>query len=87
MLRFSGVLDANSLGADVFWRTNHRNRQVNILYLDGHAATLDNEGDVFSVRAHDYYGFPVSVERRLNEILVAADYAETADPRKTPPLP
>jgi prepilin-type N-terminal cleavage/methylation domain-containing protein/prepilin-type processing-associated H-X9-DG protein len=81
------VFDANSLGAGDLWRTNHQGRQVNILYLDGHGETLENRRHVFSLREQDYFGFPVSVERRLNEILVAADYAETDDPRNTPPLP
>jgi prepilin-type N-terminal cleavage/methylation domain-containing protein len=81
------ALDVNSLGPDELHRTNHRARVVNILYLEGHARTLENRLDVFSLRAQDYADFPVSIERRLNEILVAADYAEHADPTKTPPLP
>jgi len=81
------ALDVNSLGPGELHRTNHQARVVNILYLEGHAYTLENRRDVFSLRAQDYADFPVSVERRLNEILVAADYAEHADPAKTPPLP
>ncbi len=81
------VLDANSLGEGDLGRTNHQAREVNILYLDGHAETFENRRQVFSLRAEDYSGFPVSIERRLNEILVAADYAESGDPTKTPPLP
>ena len=81
------VLDANSLGAGDLWRTNHEAREVNILYLDGHAATFENTDQVFSLRGQDFYGFPVSIERRLNEVLVAADYAERDDPRHAPPLP
>lgn len=81
------VLDANSLGEGDLGRTNHHAREVNILYLDGHAETFENRRQVFSLRAEDYSGFPVSIERRLNEILVAADYAESGDPTKTPPLP
>ena len=81
------VLDVNSLGTGDLARTNHQARKVNILYLDGHAETFENEAHVFSLRAQDYFNFPVSLERRLNEILLAADYAETDDPLKTPPLP
>ena len=81
------ALDANSLGPGDLERTNHEARQVNILYLDSHASTVENREDVFSLRAQDYADFPASVEHRLNEILVAADYAETSDPTKTPPLP
>lgn len=81
------VLDVNSLGAGELWRTNHQARKVNILYLDGHGETFENRQHVFSLRKADYFGFPASVERRLNAILVAADYAETGDPANTPPLP
>ena len=81
------LLDANSLGAGDFARTNHEARHVNILYVDGHAETFENREHVFSLRGEDFWDFPVSVERRLNEILVAADYAESGDPANTPPLP
>jgi prepilin-type N-terminal cleavage/methylation domain-containing protein/prepilin-type processing-associated H-X9-DG protein len=81
------ALDANSLGEGDFARTNHQARHVNILYLDGHGETFENRQHVFSLRKVDYFDFPVSVERRLNEILVAADYAESGDPQDTPPLP
>lgn len=81
------ALDANSLAAGELYRTNHQNRRVNILFVDGHARTFENRHNVFTLRAEDYFGFPDSVERRLNEILVAADWAETDDPAHTPPLP
>ncbi len=81
------LLDVNSLGEGDLYRTNHRNRTVNILYLEGHALSFHHREDVFALRAEDYYGFPVSLERRLNEIVVAADYAERDDPTRTPPLP
>jgi prepilin-type N-terminal cleavage/methylation domain-containing protein len=81
------ALDANSLGEGDFARTNHEAREVNILYRDGHAETFENRQHVFSLRQEDFFGFPASVERRLNEILVAADFAESGDPTQTPPLP
>ena len=81
------ALDVNSLGEGDLARTNHQGCKVNILYLDGHVETSENRGHVFSLRGEDYYGFPVSIERRLNEILVAADFAESNDPANTPPLP
>lgn len=83
------VLDANSLGDESMgmYRTNHEERTVNILYLDGHAQAVENPEHVLSLRAEDYYGFPVSVEKRLNEIMQAADYAESHDPSQTPYLP
>jgi len=81
------ALDANSLGEGDLARTNHQARSVNILYLDGHGETFENRQHVFSLREHDYFDFPLSVERRLNEIVVAADYAATDNPQNTPPLP
>ncbi|MCH8807364.1 MAG: hypothetical protein IH986_14950 [Planctomycetes bacterium] len=62
-------------------------RKVNILYLEGPALSFHHREYVFALRAEDYYGFPVSIERRLNEIVVAADCAERDDPTRTPPLP
>jgi prepilin-type N-terminal cleavage/methylation domain-containing protein/prepilin-type processing-associated H-X9-DG protein len=81
------ALDANSRGPGELARSNHAGREVNILYRDGHAETFENRQQVFSIREQDYADFPGSVERRLNEILVAADFAESGDPTDTPPLP
>ena len=81
------VLDVNSFGADDLLRTNHRAKKVQILYLEGHALSFEQCEKVFSIRMEDYWGFPDTIERRLNEIVVAADYAEFSDPNKTPPLP
>lgn len=81
------ALDANSLGEDALRRTNHDGRRVNVMFRDGHVERESNATDVFSIRGPDYYGFPTSIERRLNEIIVAADYAEREDPANTPPLP
>jgi prepilin-type N-terminal cleavage/methylation domain-containing protein/prepilin-type processing-associated H-X9-DG protein len=83
------ALDANSLGDESMnlYRTNHDERTVNILYLDGHAQPAENRNHVLSLRAEDYYGFPASIEQRLNEIVRAADYAESHDPIETPALP
>ncbi len=60
---------------------------MNILYLEGHVLRFENRENVLSIREQDYYGFPDTMERRLNEIMVAADYAERDDPSRTPPLP
>ncbi|MBU0641555.1 MAG: DUF1559 domain-containing protein [Planctomycetes bacterium] len=81
------ALDANSLGPGDLHRTNHEAETVNILYLEGHVLTHANREDVFSIREQDYYGFPGTIEQRLNEILFAADYAERDDPTKTPEFP
>lgn len=81
------ALDMNSRGSGPLERTNHAAAQVNILFLEGHVLRRKNTDDVLSIREKDYWGFPDSVERRLNEIVVAADYSERDDPTHTPPLP
>jgi prepilin-type N-terminal cleavage/methylation domain-containing protein/prepilin-type processing-associated H-X9-DG protein len=80
------ALDINSRGPDELERTNHQALEVNILYIDGHVLRRRNSQDVFTIRERDYWGFPRSIERRLNEIIVAADYAERDDPLNTPEL-
>ncbi|MEE8170877.1 MAG: prepilin-type N-terminal cleavage/methylation domain-containing protein [Phycisphaerae bacterium] len=81
------ALDVNSLAPGDLGRTNHLAKKVNIVFLDGHAISKDNVDDVFSLRGEDYAGFPDTVERRLNEIVIAADYAENGDPRSAPAIP
>ena len=81
------ALDANSLDSGTLRRTNHGAQKVNIVYLDTHAQTVPNKNDVFSLRASDYAGFPGSVERRLNQIMVSADFAEHGNPLEAPTLP
>lgn len=81
------ALDINSSGPGELERTNHRGERVNILFIDGHGQAHKNPDELFTLRASDYRGFPGSIERRLNEIVVAADYAESSDPSKTPRLP
>lgn len=80
------ALDINSRGPDELERTNHQALVVNILYIDGNVLIRRNSQDVFTIRERDYWGFPQTIERRLNEIVVAADYAERDDPLKTPEL-
>jgi len=81
------ALDANSLGPSEYYRTNHGAREANLLYRDGHVLRKSNRSGAFNIREADFYGFPDSMERRLNEIVVAADFAERDDPARTPPLP
>lgn len=81
------ALDINSVTPAGDVRTNHKAESVNILYLDGHAQTVKNTNQVFSLTANDFTGFPTSVERRLNQVIVTADFAEHGDPLATPQLP
>jgi len=80
------ALDVNSLGG-IKIRVNHRAAWVNIVYRDGHAARFAHRKDALALRAQDYASFPVSIARRLDEILCVADYSLRGLPENTPPLP
>jgi hypothetical protein len=85
-------IEAEALATDInsygfVHRTNHRGRKVNILYRGGHVMTVSNREHPFSLRAQDYAAYPTSIDRRLDEIVCAMDFAELGDPRQTPPLP
>jgi prepilin-type N-terminal cleavage/methylation domain-containing protein/prepilin-type processing-associated H-X9-DG protein len=83
------VVDANSLLSfdPSYFRTNHQNAVVNILYNDGHVgsqANSDNQTDgLFSVSDQDF-GLDPSGGARLDEVFVACDYALEADPADAP---
>jgi prepilin-type N-terminal cleavage/methylation domain-containing protein len=79
------ALDVNSLGYEK--RTNHNSLKVNIVYRDSHVQTASNAQHVFSLRQEDFFGFPNSTERRLDQILINADYAENGNPEEAPILP
>jgi len=89
------VLDANSLLSfdPSYFRTNHDNQIVNILYNDGHVTMQSNSQDtrdgLFSIRDQDF-GVDPSGGARLDQIFVTADYALTGDPSNAPavqPMP
>lgn len=83
------ALDINSLAVGANYRTNHDNRQVNVLYLDGHVEQKQNTvtttyaDGVFSIGLADLADF----EGRLNQIFVSADFAETDEAIDAPVLP
>ena len=83
------ALDINSLAVGVNYRTNHDNRRVNILFLDGHVEQKKNEvtalwtDGAFSISLADLGNF----EHRLNQIFVTADHSETGEPADAPVLP
>ena len=87
------AVDLNSLGTlhPALHRTNHQNETVNILYLDGHVIAKPNVNDVFSMDAASANAtmmgnFALS-QRRLDQILVNADFAEHYNPTEAPQLP
>jgi prepilin-type N-terminal cleavage/methylation domain-containing protein/prepilin-type processing-associated H-X9-DG protein len=83
------LLDANSLlsFSPDYFRTNHQNAVVNILYNDGHVSShknSDNQTDgLFSIRDRDF-GVDPSGGARLDEIFIAADFALIGDPKDAP---
>lgn len=79
------LFDVNSLGMPT--RSHHNGAKVNIAYRDSHVATADNSTAALTIRAADFAAFPVSVDRRLSEIVCAADFAENGNPVEMPPLP
>ena len=83
------LVDANSLLSfdEDYFRTNHQNAVVNILYNDGHVtsqANSDNQSDgTFSIRDQDFGADP-SGGLRMDQIFIACDYALLGDPLDAP---
>ncbi len=79
------AMDVNSLGFPR--RTHHGGTRANVVFRDSHVLTVDNARQPLTLRGMDFAGFPGSVDRRLDAIFCAADYAENGNPDETPPLP
>lgn len=83
------LVDANSLlsFSPDYFRTNHNNTIVNILYNDGHVDSQQNSGNqtdgLFSIRDQDFGADPTGGVR-LDEIFIAADFALSGDPKDAP---
>lgn len=54
------------------YRTNHGADVCNIFYIDGHARSVENRDQRFSLSLQDYYGF-TAIESAYNQMLQAAD--------------
>ena len=83
------LIDANSLlsFSPDYFRTNHGNAVVNVLYHDGHVESYPNSNNqndgVFSIRDRDF-GTDPSGGQRLDEIFIAGDFALRGDPADAP---
>lgn len=83
------LIDANSLLSfdPSYYRTNHSNTAVNILYNDGHVTSHSNHGTsadgLFSIRDQDF-GIDPSGGQRFDEIFITADFAAIGDPTDAP---
>jgi len=81
-------MDVDSFGpTDDSFYTVHRSKRVNIAYLDGHVATVSNDGQPFTLRAQDFAVDYATLYRRGDQIFINADYSETGDPLDAPQLP
>ncbi len=85
------LIDANSLLSfdPSYYRTNHANETVNILYNDGHVTSQPNNGTqsdgLYSVRDLDF-GVDPSGGQRLDEIFVFADFVLIDDIQNAPDI-
>ncbi len=83
------LVDANSLLSfnEDYFRTNHQNAIVNILYNDGHVTSQTNSSNqtdgFFSIRDQDFGADPTGGQR-LDEIFIAADFALVGNPADAP---
>jgi prepilin-type N-terminal cleavage/methylation domain-containing protein len=86
------AIDMNSLGTlhPSLERTNHQNELVNILYRDGHVSGMQNSDQMFTMdqaSADATFFNPSAAQRRIDQIVVNADYADTGDVTNAPQLP
>ena len=81
------ALDMNSLGPQAMdlWRTNHGGRVVNLLFRDRSVRTIENRGNLFSLPAEVFFS-PDQIPRRIDQILLIADYAYRHKPDQAPRL-
>lgn len=81
------LLDANQSAPMADWRRrNHNGTDVNIAFLDGHVSHFGNDKGAFSVTQKDFAEFPRSLRHRIDQILIAADFAAGGDPNAAPKL-
>jgi len=80
------ALDTNSLGAGPFGHTNHRGRQVNILFRGGSVTMFGNSGDRFAIPADVFSPYPqyAAVAAAIDQVLTNADYAYGGSPGDAP---
>jgi prepilin-type N-terminal cleavage/methylation domain-containing protein/prepilin-type processing-associated H-X9-DG protein len=77
------ALDTNSLGPGPFSHTNHRGREVNVLFRDGSVATFRDADHLFAIPAAAFPRYD-AVAAALDQILTTADYAYQGPPSAAP---
>jgi len=81
------AMDVASYGPGDLTRLNHKGTVVNILYRDGSVQPHANTDRMFAIRPEDYFGGWPAVLKRLDNILLRADFSYRADPAQAPQLP
>jgi prepilin-type N-terminal cleavage/methylation domain-containing protein/prepilin-type processing-associated H-X9-DG protein len=82
------VCDWQSLGPAPYAHNSHDSGEyVNVLYSDGHIQFYPNDDLGFGGRASDYAAIPTSYLRRLDQIWINLDWADTKPVSTAPQLP
>ncbi len=78
------ALDANSLGAGVFWRTNHRAKHANVLFVDGSVQRYASRDESLAIPAAAYDNNMAFLLRYIDQLLTNADYSLRGQPWEAP---
>jgi len=82
------VLDWQSAGPAPYAHGSHDTSEyLNVLYADGHIQYFPNDDRDFGGRDKDYGAMPGSYLKRLDQVWVNADWAETQSVDSAPKLP
>lgn len=86
------LLDMNSLGTlhPTLLRTNHGATTVNVLHIDGHVKSVLNHDDALTMdeaSANATFFDPSITQRRLDQIMINADFTAVGPVSDAPQLP
>lgn len=82
------AVDANSFGKDpTFYRTNHKGKEVNVVYVDGSVAKFLVEDDRTLGLPAEAFPPGFSIKTHIDQLLSNADYSYITHPRDAPTLP
>jgi prepilin-type N-terminal cleavage/methylation domain-containing protein/prepilin-type processing-associated H-X9-DG protein len=82
------MMDWQSEGPAPYNHTSHdSNELVNVLYADGHVQWFANRSEDFVIREADFSAMPGTYEKRIDNLWVKGDFAESGNPAGAPVLP